>query len=74
MSDSELLGEVYSSGERSRHRGSEHLGVRYYKGEEIPWQVHDCSESDSCKFCRWMKRQFIARVKSGRIPGKAKDE
>lgn len=39
-----------------------HKAVRFYKGEEVPWEVHDCDGSD-CLYCRRVKRKFIAAIK-----------
>lgn len=38
--------------------------VRFYRGEPIPWKVHDCDESNSCSFCRAEKRKFAAAWKA----------
>lgn len=38
--------------------------VRWYKGEEIPWQVHDCDEDEDCSFCLLVKREFVKLKKS----------
>ena len=40
------------------------LEVRYYKGERIPWKPHDCTESNTCTFCRREKRRFISALNS----------
>lgn len=37
--------------------------VRTYRGETIPWKVHDCTESNSCTFCRAQKRKFVEEWK-----------
>lgn len=37
--------------------------LRKYKGERIPWVIHDCTESGSCPFCRKRKREFIRAKK-----------
>ena len=40
------------------------MEVRYYKGERIPWKPHDCTESNTCTFCRREKRRFISALNS----------
>ena len=40
------------------------MEVRYYKGERIPWKPHDCTESNTCAFCRREKRRFISALNS----------
>lgn len=33
--------------------------VRKYKGLTIPWVAHDCDSTESCRYCRYRKREFI---------------
>ena len=40
------------------------MEVRYYKGERIPLKPHDCTESNTCTFCRREKRRFISALNS----------
>lgn len=61
MDDITIFGQVYEDRQRPIRRG---LGVRFYKGERVPWIPHDCTESNSCSFCRNRKRTMAAKSKS----------
>lgn len=37
--------------------------VRFYKGKEIPWEVHDCDDTENCSFCKQLKRKFVKNNK-----------
>lgn len=55
MDECALFGEVYSSNRRGSNKT---LAVRKYRGVEVPWEIHDCSESNRCSFCKIAKHKF----------------
>jgi hypothetical protein len=48
-----LFGETYT-----KRSAGDIPAVRFYKGKPVPWIVHDCDETNSCRFCRRQKREF----------------
>lgn len=45
--------------------------VCWYRGQRVPWVPHDCTETNSCSFCRRKKREFAALFKA-KNPAKKK--
>jgi 2-iminoacetate synthase ThiH len=64
MDEISMFGETY---EERKHTERRKLHVRYYRGRKIPWISHDCNEANSCKFCRWRKREYKKELKENHL-------